>query len=150
MNVTETIFALTLASNYNPQQHFQQAIDQLMAMGKTVFSDIYRLPCRDGIGEDYWNAACLLTSHLSVDAMMIILKKMETDAGRVHGLHQISLDADVIAWGHDLTQMQFNLKKLPLALDVRIPMMDIWQNDAFAHDQHQFSVVSLDIPVKSV
>ena len=143
MNATETIFALALASNNNPKQHFLYASEQLAKIGQLQFSNIYLIPCRDGVGADYWNAACLVKSQLSVDEMIALLKKMEADSGRVRPSHSISLDVDLIAWGSDLTQMQFNPKKLPLALDVKIPMYDIWQDTLFNHSEHQFPVIVL-------
>ncbi|WP_111860753.1 2-amino-4-hydroxy-6-hydroxymethyldihydropteridine diphosphokinase [Acinetobacter sp. CFCC 10889] len=138
MNDTATIFALALASNHQPQQHFKDAFAQIADLGEVTFSNIYLIPCRDQIGEDYWNAACLLRSHLSVAQMTALLKKMETDSGRVRPSHHISLDIDLIAWGQDLKHMHFNPKKLPLALDVKIPMFDLWQYDMFVHPAHTF------------
>ena len=143
MNVTETIFALALASNCHPQQNFQHAFAQISDLGEVTFSKIFLIPCRDRIGEDYWNAACLLRSSLSVDEMSALLKKMEANSGRVRPSHQISLDVDLIAWGNDLDHMQFNPKKLPLALDVKVPMLDLWSIDFFKHEKHQFPIISL-------
>lgn len=142
MNATETIFALALASNCNPELHFKQAFAQIAEIGQVQFSEIYLIPCRDAVGADYWNAACLLKAVMSVDDIIAILKKMETDSGRVRPSHQISLDVDLIAWGSDLQHMQFNPKKLPLALDVKIPMWDIWQSANFQYEKHQFPVVN--------
>lgn len=135
MNATATIFALALASNCHPQQHFQAAQQRISELGEVRFSPIYLIPCRDSIGADYWNAACLLYSEVSVQDMTDLLKQMETDSGRVRPSHQISLDVDLIAWGNDLSQMEFNPKKLPLALDVKIPMHDIWSHSAFEYDR---------------
>lgn len=143
MNVTETIFALALASNCHPQQNFQHAFAQISDLGEVTFSKIFLIPCRDRIGDDYWNAACLLRSSLSVDEMSALLKKMEADSGRVRPSHKISLDVDLIAWGNDLDHMQFNPKKLPLALDVKVPMLDLWSIDFFKHEKHQFPIISL-------
>ena len=143
MNATETIFALALASNSAPQYHFEKTFAQILNLGEASFSQIYVIPCRDGVGADDWNASCLVKSQLSVDEMIALLKKMEADSGRVRPSHSISLDVDLIAWGSDLTQMQFNPKKLPLALDVKIPMYDIWQDTLFNHSQHQFPVIVL-------
>ena len=143
MNATETIFALALASNCHPQQNFQHAFAQISDLGEVTFSKIFLIPCRDRIGEDYWNAACLLRSSLSVDEMSALLKKMEANSGRVRPSHQISLDVDLIAWGNDLDHMQFNPKKLPLALDVKVPMLDLWSIDFFKHEKHQFPIISL-------
>ena len=143
MNDTVTIFALALASNSQPKQNFQNAFAQISHLGNVTFSKIYLIPCRDGIGTDYWNAACLLESKLSAEAMISLLKKMEVDSGRVRPSHQISLDVDLIAWGESLENMQFNPKKLPLALDVKIPMMDVWANDMFKHEKYIFPMVKL-------
>ena len=131
MNVTEKIFALALASNFNPQQHFTFAFSQLCRRGEVKFSAIYQIPCRDGIGATYWNSACLLYSDASVAEMMQWAKQLEQQSGRVRPSHQISLDVDVIAWGSQLSNMQFNLKKMPLAQDVKIPMADLWQHALF-------------------
>ena len=142
MNATETIFALALASNCQPKQNLKVATTQISDLGDVLFSKIYLIPCRDAVGADYWNAACLLKSHLAVDEMIAVLKQMEADSGRVRPSHHISLDIDLIAWGTDLADMQFNPKELPLALDVKIPMFDIWKDEKFSHPQHPFPVVS--------
>lgn len=142
MNATETIFALALASNNNPQQHFLYVSDELSKIGQLQFSNIYLIPCRDGVGADYWNAACLLKSTLSASEISVLLKKMENASGRIRPSHQIALDVDLIAWGDNLEHMQFNPKKLPLALDVKIPMFDVWKDAAFQHAEHTFPTVS--------
>ncbi|ALH95825.1 2-amino-4-hydroxy-6-hydroxymethyldihydropteridine diphosphokinase [Acinetobacter equi] len=131
MNVTEKIFALALASNFEPQLNFDTAYRQIQSLGETHFSNIYLIPCRDGVGEDYWNSACLLKSHLNEHEMLNLLKKIEEESGRVRPSHKISLDIDLIAWGEQLSNMQFNTKKLPLALDVKIPLCEIWQHSMF-------------------
>lgn len=141
MNATETIFALALASNCHPQQHFQAAQQGISEWGEVQFSPVYRIPCRDGIGADYWNAACLLRSSLSSDVLIELLKQLEQASGRVRPSHQISLDVDLIAWGSDFQHMQFNEKKLPLALDVKVPMFDIWKDAMFEHGSHSFPTV---------
>ncbi|NHB57167.1 2-amino-4-hydroxy-6-hydroxymethyldihydropteridine diphosphokinase [Acinetobacter sp. 194] len=141
MNDTVKIFALALASNQSPEQHFKTSFHQIAEWGDVVFSPIYVIPCRDGVGADYWNACCLLKSTLSEQEIMCRLKQMENASGRVRPSHHISLDIDLIAWGSDLDQMQFNPKKLPLALDVKIPMWDLWQNELFQHAPHSFPKV---------
>lgn len=134
MNATETIFALALASNLQQQQNFTFAYEQIAQLGRVVFSPIYEIPCRDGIGADYWNSACLLTSPLSIDEITELLKRLEQQSGRTRPSHQITLDIDVIAWGNTLEHMQFNLKKLPLALDVKVPLFDLWQHADLSYD----------------
>ena len=129
------IFALALASNLQQLQHFRLAYAQLAGLGNVEFSPIYQIPCRDGVGVDYWNSACLLRSDLSVDVVVEQLKIFEQQAGRTRPSHSITLDIDVIAWGTNLTNMQFNPKKLPLALDVKIPLYDLWQQADLIYDQ---------------
>lgn len=141
MNATETIFALALASNCHPQQHFQAAQQRISEWGEVQFSPIYMIPCRDGIGADYWNAACLLRSSVSSEGLIELLKQLEQASGRVRPSHQITLDVDLIAWGLDLQHMQFNEKKLPLALDVKVPMFDIWHDAMFEYGSHSFPTV---------
>lgn len=144
MNATETIFALALASNVQQQQNFTFAYEQLSRLGTVEFSSIYEIPCRDGIGADYWNSACLLKCRLCVDEVTEILKQLEAQSGRVRPSHHISLDIDVIAWGETLDHMQFNPKKLPLALDVKIPLYDLWQHADLAHPQSmQYPVITM-------
>lgn len=144
MNATETIFALALASNVQQQQNFGFAYAQIEQLGEVKFSSIYQIPCRDGVGADYWNSACLLTSTLSVEDMIEKLKKLELESGRIRPSHHISLDIDVIAWGKDLNHMQFNSKKLPLAVDVKIPLVELWQNDVLEYNSElQYPVITI-------
>lgn len=144
MIATETIFALALASNVQQLENFNFAYAQIMSLGTVEFSSIYEIPCRDGVGADYWNSACLLKSHLSVDEIVDILKNLEQQSGRVRPSHHISLDIDVIAWGESLDQMQFNPKKLPLALDVKIPLYELWSNQILQYDQNRkYPIITL-------
>ncbi|MGA4853450.1 2-amino-4-hydroxy-6-hydroxymethyldihydropteridine diphosphokinase [Acinetobacter haemolyticus] len=144
MIATETIFALALASNVQQLENFNFAYAQIMSLGAVEFSSIYEIPCRDGVGADYWNSACLLKSHLSVDEIIDLLKKLEQQSGRVRPSHHISLDIDVIAWGESLDQMQFNPKKLPLALDVKIPLYEIWKTQILQYDQkRRFPIIHI-------
>ncbi|MEB6677005.1 2-amino-4-hydroxy-6-hydroxymethyldihydropteridine diphosphokinase [Acinetobacter haemolyticus] len=144
MIATETIFALALASNVQQLENFNFAYAQIMSLGAVEFSSIYEIPCRDGVGADYWNSACLLKSHLSVDEIVDLLKKLEQQSGRVRPSHHISLDIDVIAWGESLDQMQFNPKKLPLALDVKIPLYELWSNQILQYDQNRkYPIITL-------
>lgn len=144
MNATETIFALALASNVDQQKNFLFAYDQIASLGRVEFSPIYEIPCRDKIGADYWNSACLLISQLNFDQIVETLKKLEAQSGRVRPSHNISLDIDVIAWGNSLKHMQFNPKKLPLALDVKVPLFDLWRhNDLMYQQQHAYPVITM-------
>ena len=142
MNANEKIIKINKENNNNPKQHFLYASEQLAKIGQLQFSNIYLIPCRDGVGADYWNAAYLLKSSLSVADISVLLKNMEAASGRVRPSHQISLDVDLIACGSDLEHMKKKKKKLPLALDVKIPMFDVWKDAAFQHQTHAFPTVS--------
>lgn len=146
MNATETIYALALASNLNPELHFREVFFALEQLGTVQYSSIYQIPCRDGVGADYWNAACILTSTLNPDEIQKLFKQWEAASGRVRPSHHISLDIDLIAWGTQLEQMQFNPKKMPLALDVKIPLAQLWSHAILQHEAHHYPLVTLTQP----
>jgi len=145
LNAPEIIFALALASNLDAEQHFTFAYMQLATLGKVQFSSVYQIPCRDGIGDDYWNSACLLKSSLNSSEIEAFLKKIESDTGRIRPSHHISLDVDLIAWGTDLDHMQFNSKKLPLALDVKIPLYELWNCETLKSKAVLYPVVNFKV-----
>jgi len=145
LNAPEIIFALALASNLDAEQHFTFAYMQLATLGKVQFSSVYQIPCRDGIGDDYWNSACLLKSSLNPSQIEAFLKKLESDTGRIRPSHHISLDVDLIAWGTDLDHMQFNSKKLPLALDVKIPLYELWNCETLKSEAVLYPVVNFKV-----
>lgn len=136
-----TIFAIAIASNFQQFQNIQIALTTLTQLGQCKFSDIYEIPCRDGIGADYWNGACLMQANIALEQMFEILKGLEQQSGRKRPGHQISLDVDLIAWGENLDSMQFNTKKLPLADDVVIPLAELWSSAQFVIPEHQFPKV---------
>ena len=111
------------------------AIQQLATLGPLELSHVYQIPCRDGVGADYLNCACVLRSHLSSSEMLDLLKDLEHQAGRVRPSHKISLDIDLIAFGQNLSDLQLNQKKMPFALDVKIPMYELIASDDFAYSE---------------
>ena len=135
-----TIYAISIASNFDKAHNTQLALTALKQLGECEISPIYQIPCRDGIGADYWNCACLLQSICSVEHIEQQLKLLEQQTGRKRPSHQISLDMDLIAWGQNLNQMQFNEKKMPLAQDVIIPLQMLWsmQEEKIEHHYPQF------------
>ena len=112
-------------------------------------SSIYEIPCRDQVGADYWNAACLLESTMPFDDVISALKHLESDAGRKRPSHSISLDVDLIAWGDNYQTMQFNPKKIPLADDVVIPLAEIWQDERLKQITHDFMRINLSQIISS-
>ena len=141
-----TIFALALASNLKPQQHLSQAIQALANVGECTQSKIYQIPCRDGIGADYFNLAIMMDCQHDFEYVRQFIHQLEINAQRIRPSHQISLDIDIIAWGDDLAHMQFNTKKIPLPIDVRLPMSDIWQSThplLSVESHHSYQIVNL-------
>lgn len=133
-----TIFALAIATNLNRAEHIRYALQQLRQLGQCCCSKIYQIPCREHIGEDYWNSACLLHSDLTSDEIIAQLKAMEQACGRKRPSHKISLDVDLIAWGQSLDNLQFNPKKWPLAMDVMIPLAEICPYPPFVMPPHHY------------
>lgn len=133
-----TIYAIAIATNLEKAKHLQLCLDTLKTWGSYKVSSIYEIPCRDQVGADYWNAACLLESSMTVEQVVTSLKQLEQDAGRKRPSHNISLDVDLIAWGETFQSMQFNPKKLPLADDVVIPLVEIWQDKRLKQITHDF------------
>ncbi|MFB2539298.1 MULTISPECIES: 2-amino-4-hydroxy-6-hydroxymethyldihydropteridine pyrophosphokinase [unclassified Acinetobacter] len=146
------ILALALASNLQPKHHIAWAKQQLDSLGLCQWADVFQIPCRDGIGADYDNTACLLelsdrqqhallkkiaiTCGLNnaenndlnqnfIEQFKLYLHHLELQIGRVRPSHAISLDIDLIAWGDDIQHLQYNPKKLPLAQDVIIPLQQL-------------------------
>lgn len=140
-----TIYAISIATNLNKAHNIQLAMQTLNQFGVCQMSSIYEIPCRDGVGADYWNCACLVESEIDLNNMTQNLKQLELETGRKRPSHQISLDLDLIAWGESLDDMQFNPKKLPLAQDVVIPMLDVWvfQKEQYIHHYLKYDAEDL-------
>lgn len=138
-----TIYAIAIATNLDKSKHLQLCLDTLKTWGSCQVSSIYEIPCRDQVGADYWNAACLLESPMPFDELINALKQLENDAGRKRPSHSISLDVDLIAWGDSLQSMQFNPKKCPLADDVVIPLAEIWHDQRLKQVTHDFLCIDL-------
>lgn len=138
-----TIYAIAIATNLDKSIHLQLCLNTLKSWGSCQVSSIYAIPCRDQVGADYWNAACILESSMTVEQVITSLKQLESDAGRKRPSHSISLDVDLIAWGGNYQTMQFNPKKLPLADDVVIPLAEIWQDERLKRITHDFIRINL-------
>lgn len=126
------------------------AYQKIQSWGDVQFSSVYKIPCRDAVGDDYWNSACLLVSDLSTKEIELHLKQLEALSGRVRPSHQISLDVDLIAWGSTLDHMQFNPKKLPLAVDVKIPLYELWGSADLEVEHLNFPKIEFDTNLQVV
>lgn len=142
MNAHEQIYALALASNFNARQNLNWAIAQLEVHGVLQLSQIFEIPCRNGVGKHYLNCACLMQSHLSLEHIIQYLQHLEKKAGRVRPSNQISLDIDLIAWQvHN--NWHFNHKKMPFALDVQIPMSELIEHPYFKYDdEYPYKIIT--------
>ncbi|WP_245809120.1 2-amino-4-hydroxy-6-hydroxymethyldihydropteridine diphosphokinase [Acinetobacter populi] len=136
-----TIYAIAIASNLDKIQNTQFALTALKQLGTCQISPIYEIPCRDGVGADYWNAACLVDSQIELNELLELLKTLEAQTGRKRPSHSISLDIDLIAFGQDLSAMQFNPKKMPLAVDVIIPLATLWHSKDLPKVAHQYKTI---------
>ena len=117
---------LALGSNDQPQSSLDFACTELAKLGEVLFSSRYELPPRSGIGVDYINMAVRLDSDLAVDAVRKIIYQLEDTAGRVRKSSVIRLDIDLIAWEESGVKPTFDIHRLPLPMDVIVPMEEIW------------------------
>ena len=117
---------LALGSNDQPQSSLDFACTELAKLGEVLFSSRYDLPPRSGIGVDYINMAVRLDSDLTVDVLRKIIYQLEDTAGRVRKSSVICLDIDLIAWEANGQDAIFDSHRLPLPMDVIVPMAEIW------------------------
>lgn len=117
---------LALGSNDQPQSSLDFACVELAKLGGVLFSSRYDLPPRSGIGVDYINMAVRLDSELTVDAVRSIIYQLEDVAGRIRKSSVIRLDIDLIAWEASGQDAIFDSHRLPLPMDVIVPMAEIW------------------------
>lgn len=117
---------LALGSNDQPQSSLDFACVELAKLGEVLFSSRYELPPRSGIGVDYMNMAVRLDSDLAIDAVRKFIYQLEDTAGRVRKSSVIRLDIDLIAWKANGQNAVFDSHRLPLPMDVIVPMAEIW------------------------
>ena len=117
---------LALGSNDQPQSSLDFACACLAKLGEALFSSHYELPPRSGVGADYINMAVRLDAELTVDAVRKIIYQLEDAAGRVRKSSVIRLDIDLIAWEEGGAKPVFDSHRLPLPMDVIVPMDEIW------------------------
>ena len=117
---------LALGSNDQPQSSLDFACTELAKLGEVLFSSRYDLPPRSGIGVDYMNMAVRLDSDLTPDAVCKVIYQLEDTAGRVRKSSVICLDIDLTAWEANGQDAIFDSHRLPLPMDVIVPMAEIW------------------------
>ncbi len=117
---------LALGSNDQPQTSLDFACVELAKLGEVLLSSRYELPPRSGVGVDYINMAVRLDADLTVDAVRKIIYQLEDAAGRIRKSSVIRLDLDLIAWEESGAKPTFDTHRLPLPMDVIMPMEEIW------------------------
>ncbi len=117
---------LALGSNDQPQPSLDFACVELAKLGEVLLSSRYEMPPRSGIGVDYINMAVRLDSDLTVDAVRTTIYRIENMAGRIRKSNIIRLDIDLIAWEESGQAAIFDSHRLPLPMDVIVPMEEIW------------------------
>lgn len=117
---------LALGSNEQPQSSLDFACIELAKLGEVLLSSRYEMPPRSGVGVDYSNMAIRLDSDLTVDDVRMTIFQIENMAGRIRKSNIIRLDIDLIAWEESGQLPIFDHHRLPLPMDVIVPMKEIW------------------------
>lgn len=106
------VYLLILGSNIEPEKNMPLARKRLKAAFKDMlFSDFYETdPIGSAGTEKFWNAAGIIKTELSREDVSILLKKIESDLGRVR-------DPDN--------------KFIPRTMDIDILPSEHWQQHAF-------------------
>ena len=117
---------LALGSNDQPESSLDFACVELAKLGGVLLSSRYEFPPRSGVGVDYINMAVRLDSELTVDAVRKTIYQLEDAAGRIRKSSVIRLDIDLIAWEESGEKAIFDSHRLPLPMDVIVPMEEIW------------------------
>jgi 2-amino-4-hydroxy-6-hydroxymethyldihydropteridine diphosphokinase len=118
---------LALGSNSQAQFSLDFAAAELAKLGDVLLSQRYDMPPRSGVGVDYVNMAVRLDSDLTTDAIRSTIVDIEDRAGRVRRSNVIRLDIDLIAWAEYGQLPVFDHHRLPLPMDVIVPMEDVWE-----------------------
>lgn len=121
------IYALALGSNQDPEQALAEAKAHLAMLGRCEYSPLFELPDRDGGGQMYINLAILLfCPPMDLSLLQARLQQIEIDCGRVWQSKIVRLDIDLIAYGETVAQLQVISRRLPLPLDVSLPLRHLW------------------------
>ena len=117
---------LALGSNDQPESSLDFACRELAKLGEVFCSSRYEFPPRSGVGVDYINMAIRLDSSRTVDDVRKTIYQLEDAAGRIRKSSVIRLDIDLIAWEVVGQGAIFDQQRLPLPMDVIVPMKEIW------------------------
>ncbi len=106
------VYLLILGSNIEPEKNMPLARARLKAaFPDMLFSDFYETDPVGSAGTDkFWNAASIIKTALSREEVSVLLKKIESDLGRVR-------DPEI--------------KFIPRTMDIDILPSENWQEQAF-------------------
>lgn len=106
------VYLLILGSNIEPKKNMPLARARLKAAFRDMlFSDFYETdPVGSAGTAKFWNAAGIIKTALSRDEVSVLLKKIESDLGRVRDPHN---------------------KFIPRTMDIDILPTEHWQEQAF-------------------
>ncbi|XID75791.1 2-amino-4-hydroxy-6-hydroxymethyldihydropteridine diphosphokinase [Alkanindiges sp. WGS2144] len=136
------LYALAISSNQQRDHWTRYAMQALECLGACQFSQVYQIACRQGKGEDYYNFAALLQSHLTFDELNQQLKQLEQYAGRVRPSHHIPLDIDIVAWGSCLDDLQPVSMRLPLPFDAAKPLSELWSVCPASYNTMPYQIIT--------
>lgn len=126
------MYAVSLGSNFQHEQAFAQAKIALAQLGVCQFSRCFELPDRNNPAARFWNMAAVINSPIDcMAAFEAQLHHIEHDCGRQRPSAQVRLDLDLIATGADLSSLVILPKRLPLTVDVQMPLQTLvpnWSN----------------------
>lgn len=90
---------LVLGSNLDSDERMHAALAALLNVGPAIWaSPIVKSPAHGGVpAPDYFNALVALESALDRAALVVNLKRIERELGRVHGSGRVAIDIDLLA-----------------------------------------------------
>jgi 2-amino-4-hydroxy-6-hydroxymethyldihydropteridine diphosphokinase len=100
---------LGLGSSVDPGRHLQRAIQRLRSTGAVeAVSTAWESPAVGSDGPDYVNAALLVRTSLSKDALMANLKEIEHELGRFRGCGRtgsgLTIDIDLVVFDREVLE----------------------------------------------
>jgi 2-amino-4-hydroxy-6-hydroxymethyldihydropteridine diphosphokinase len=105
----EHLACLGLGSNVDPGRHLRRAIQRLRrAVAVEAVSTAWESPAVGTDGPDYVNAALLVRTPLSKEALVVRLKEIETELGRlrtqIQPVARLTIDIDMLVFDREVLE----------------------------------------------
>jgi 2-amino-4-hydroxy-6-hydroxymethyldihydropteridine diphosphokinase len=105
----EHLACLGLGSNLDPGRHLRRAIQRLRrAVAVEAVSTAWESPAVGTDGPDYVNAALLVRTPLSKEALVVRLKEIETELGRlrtqIQPVARLTIDIDMLVFDREVLE----------------------------------------------